>query len=67
MDVPKLKPDLPNFDLDDKDVAMAGIVILACWSLTVLENASQIVLMAITALGTLATGRKGRGNGQPKE
>mgnify|MGYP006298665111 CR=1 FL=1 len=55
----------PKFDLDDKDLAMAGIVILAICGGIILawvghDGAAigSVITGAITALGSLATGRK---------
>jgi len=56
----------PRFDLDDKDLAMAGIVILAIGGgilLAIFVEGSAAAVGGlftggITALGSLATGRK---------
>ena len=50
---------MKKFDLDDKDVAMIGIVILGIAGAIITQSdATAIVTAGIAALGSLATGRK---------
>ncbi len=51
-----------KFDIDDKDIAMIGIVILGGLALFVIPEPTAIITGAITALGALASGRKGSNN-----
>ncbi len=52
-------------DVDDKDIAMVGIVILGGLALFVIPEPTAIITGAITALGALASGRKSSNNKPP--
>ena len=47
-----------KFDLDDKDLAIVAITLIALCSVFVIETPSDIVTQALIALGALAIGRK---------
>ena len=49
-------------DVDDKDIAMVGIVILGGLALFVIPEPTAIITGAITALGALASSRKSSNN-----
>jgi len=52
-----------KFDLDDKDLAMISIAVIAIVCLAVMgAGAKEIAMAAITAIAGLATGRKGGGS-----
>jgi len=53
---------MDKWNLDDKDLAMAGIVILGIsGALITASDATAIITAGIAALGALATGRKTKG------
>lgn len=64
MNEEKASVPIKKIDFDDKDIAMAGIVVLALPVLLMavakgsLEVASSVFGIAVAALGGLATGRK---------
>ena len=49
---------MDKFEIDDKDIAMIGIVILAGVAIFFIPEPTTVITGAITALGALATGRK---------
>ena len=46
-----------KFDIDDKDLAMFCIALLAAMSLFVIEDPTATIGLAIAAIAALATGR----------
>jgi len=50
---------MQRFNVDDRDLAMVGIVVIAVVCLAVMgAGAKEIAMAAITAIAGLATGRK---------
>lgn len=47
-----------KWDFDDKDLAMAGIIILGIVGVFKVADPASVVMTAMAALGALATGRK---------
>lgn len=48
----------PAWDVDDKDLAMIGVVILAAIGAFFIDDPAELILGAIATLGSLAVGRK---------
>lgn len=54
-----------RWNIDDKDVAMVGIVILGiAGAIIVASDATAIITAGIASLGALASGRTSKGNGR---
>jgi len=54
---------MQRFNLDDRDLAMVGIVVIVVVCLAVMgAGAKEIAMAAITAIAGLATGRKRGGS-----